>query len=240
MNEANQRTGKQPLNPDNVLVIGDLHLPYDHKDYLQFCIDQQERFNCGTVVFIGDILDFHSSSFHATDPDLMGAGAEYDTAIHKLKSWQAAFPNAIVTIGNHDLIPMRKAFASGLSKKLMPTWHQIFDAPTGWKFAKQFVLNDILYTHGTSNALNKMTATRLSVVQGHLHSLQYVQWTQSDLNRIFACQVGCGVDAEHMAFAYGRDFAKRPVLGCAVVLDKGKLPIVIPMHEEKGTLDIWC
>jgi hypothetical protein len=41
--------------------------------------------------------------------------------------------------------------------------------------------------------------------------------------------VGCGCDASKLAFAYGKDFLKKPVLACGVVTDKGKYAQVFPM-----------
>ena len=49
-----------------VLVIGDLHLPFVKDGYLEFCIWVYKKYNCTEVVFIGDILDNHASSYHET------------------------------------------------------------------------------------------------------------------------------------------------------------------------------
>ena len=48
----------------NVLVIGDLHEPFCLDGYLDFCIDQYYTYNCTEVVFIGDVIDNHYSSYH--------------------------------------------------------------------------------------------------------------------------------------------------------------------------------
>lgn len=212
---------------NNVLIIGDVHAPFTHKEYLQFCRAQQELFNCGTVIFIGDIVDLHFSSFHNTDPDGLSAGEEAEQASFQLEEWYAMFPNATVCIGNHDLIVYRKHFASGLSRRYAATWNQMFNAPKGWNFVDHIIINNVMYTHGVSNAVKRMNDARISVVQGHLHSLMYVQHSQSEINHLFAVQTGCGIDNESYAYAYNKGFNGKPVLGCAVVLNKGTLPIVI-------------
>ena len=51
-------------NPNNVLVIGDTHELFSLEGYLEFCREKQEEYNCGEVVFIGDIVDNHFYSFH--------------------------------------------------------------------------------------------------------------------------------------------------------------------------------
>ena len=97
-----------------VLVIGDLHEPFCLDGYLKFCKDTYKKFNCNQVVFIGDIIDSHYSSFHETDPNGMGGSEELQLAINKIAKWYKAFPKATVTIGNHDRIIMRKAFSGGI------------------------------------------------------------------------------------------------------------------------------
>ena len=214
-------------NKKNVLVIGDLHAPFTLKTYLQFCRHQQEKFDCGTVIFIGDIVDNHYSSFHDTDPSGMGADDEVNEAILQLNEWKKLFPSCYVTIGNHDAIIARKLFANGISQKYLKSFNEVFNLPKEWKFVDQIIINKVLYTHGTTNALKRMTDARISVVQGHLHSLSYVQHSQSEIDGLFAVQTGCGIDIKSFAFAYGKSFGKKPVISCAVILDNGKLPIVI-------------
>ena len=70
--EANLLEMRAKAEKSRVLVIGDIHLPFERKDYLQFCIDTYKEYQCNRVVFIGDIIDAHWSSFHTTDPDGLG------------------------------------------------------------------------------------------------------------------------------------------------------------------------
>jgi hypothetical protein len=42
-------------------------------------------------------------------------------------------------------------------------------------------------------------------------------------------QVGCGIDHESYAMAYAK-YGKKPAIGCAVVLNNGKLPINLLME----------
>lgn len=64
-------------NTSRVLVIGDLHCPFDLDGYLEHCQDIYSRHNCNRVVFIGDIIDNHYSSYHETDPDGFGGGKSW-------------------------------------------------------------------------------------------------------------------------------------------------------------------
>ena len=36
---------------------------------------------------------------------------------------------------------------------------------------------------------------------------------------VWGLAVGCGVNQTHMAFAYGRNFAKKPIISCGVVIE---------------------
>ena len=84
----------------NVLVIGDLHEPFCLDEYLDFCVDTYRKYACNQVIFIGDIIDNHYSSYHETDPDGLSGGDELNLAIERIARWKHAFPEAIVIIGN--------------------------------------------------------------------------------------------------------------------------------------------
>ena len=101
----------------NILVIGDLHEPFCLDEYLDFCIEQYEKYNCNQVIFIGDIIDAHGWSYHEQDPDGLSAGNELSLAIKKVAGWYKAFPEADVCIGNHDRLAARKAFTGGIPSK---------------------------------------------------------------------------------------------------------------------------
>jgi len=210
---------------NNVLVIGDIHEPFCKEGYLEFCVEQQKRFNCGTVVFIGDLIDNHAQSFHHTDADGLSAKQELELAVTKLEKWYKAFPNAKVTLGNHDRIVARKLFSVGISQRWLKPLGEVLNTPN-WKFVEEFRHNGVLYVHGEAGtALKKAQQEMCSVVQGHLHTEAYTQILNGGKN--FAMQVGCGIDFASYAFAYAQR-GKQPILSCGVVLDQS--PIVIPFQ----------
>jgi len=220
-------------NPNNVLVIGDIHEPFSRKGYLEHCRKVQEQFNCGTVVFIGDVIDNHYSSFHDTDPDGVSAGDELDHAISKIQEWYYTFPKAYVCIGNHDAIITRKAFSAGVSNRWIKSYSEVLDTPD-WQFDMTFDIKDVHYYHGTGSsgdkaALNRAMNLRQSVVQGHIHTTASIQYNASNRDLIWGMQVGCGIDDSKYAFAYAQSNIKKSIISCGVVID-GKLPIVIPME----------
>lgn len=214
-------------NPKNVLVIGDIHEPFCKKGYLEFCKQQQVKYNCEKVVFIGDIIDNHAQSFHNTDPDGLSAKQELELAVKNLEKWYEAFPEADVCLGNHDRIVARKLFGVGVSQRWLKPLGEVLNTPN-WNFVEQLLYNDVLYVHGEGGtALKKAQQEMCSVVQGHLHTEGYVQLLNGGSN--FAMQVGCGIDFDSYAFAYAQR-GKKPILSCGVVLDKS--PIIIPFLND--------
>ena len=201
----------------NVLVIGDLHLPFTLDGYLEHCIKVYKKYNCDTVVFIGDILDLHFTSYHETSTEGYGATQEHDLSVEMLRKWYKAFPKAYVTIGNHDALIYRKAMSAGISKRWIQNYSQVLGTP-GWEWVTDVIIDDVLYTHGTTNAYTKAKQNLMSTVQGHLHSQAGVQFYVGAKSRIFGFQVGCGVDMKSYAMDYGRNFPK-PVISCGVVIE---------------------
>lgn len=215
-------------NPDNVLIIGDLHAPFNLPNYLEFCLNQQRKYKCGKVIFIGDIIDNHFSSYHESDPDGMSAGDELDKAINEIQKYYKVFPNATVIIGNHDRLVYRKAFTGGVSKRWIKEYKDVLRVPN-WEFVENLELFNININHGEGGtARTKMKKELQSQIQGHLHSDFYVEYIVGKKFIIFGMQVGCGINNKSYAMAYGKNF-KKPAIGCGVLLNKGTLPIVIPM-----------
>ena len=211
---------------NRVLVIGDLHEPFCLGGYLKHCKDVHAKYNCNKVVFIGDVIDNHYSSYHESDPDGMGAGDELDFAIEKLSHWHKAFPFADVCIGNHDRLIRRKAFSGGIPKRWIKEMSDVLEVP-GWTFADKFIIDGVQYVHGESGkAIKKAKDDMMSTVQGHRHTEFGAEWAFGANYAIFGCAVGCGIDVRSYAMAYGKNF-KKPAIGCAVILDG--VPINVPM-----------
>ena len=85
-----------------VLAVGDIHEPVSRKGYIHFCKDLYKEWDCDTVVFIGDVIDWSAVSFHAANPEAPGPHDEYKLALAGVQRWYREFPKATVCIGNHD------------------------------------------------------------------------------------------------------------------------------------------
>lgn len=219
---------KKSKSGKNVLVIGDLHEPFCLDGYLEHCIETYNKYKCNEVVFIGDIIDNHASSYHETDPDGHSAGQELKMAIQRIKQWYNAFPKATVIIGNHDRLIMRKAYSSGLSKMWIKDYAEVLGTP-GWNFTESIEIDNVLYIHGEGGTARARVRRDLqSIVQGHLHSQSYTEWIVGAKFKLFGMQVGCGIDHKSYAMAYGKEGPK-PAIACGIVLE-GKTPINIMME----------
>ena len=210
-----------------ILFIGDLHEPFCLDGYLQHCIDTYKNYNCNQVVFAGDVIDNHYSSYHEPDPDGMGAGSELDYAIKRLKKWHEAFPLADVCIGNHDRIVARKAFSAGLSNRWLKDYNDVLEVP-GWTFGTRFVYDNVQFIHGESGkATKKSKDDMMSTAQGHRHTEMFVEFIVGANYKVFGLAGGCGIDVTSYAMAYGKNF-KKPAIGCSVIFN-GEYALNVPM-----------
>jgi predicted phosphodiesterase len=210
-------------------VIGDLHEPAAHPGYMQFCKDLKRKHKCDTIVFIGDIVDHHSISFHAADPRCPGPDDEYELTLQQVKKWYKAFPDATVTIGNHDARIQRLAETVNISPIWLRDYSDMWQTPK-WDWVHDTVIDGVYYFHGTGKgglhpSFNAARDMMQSVVMGHCHSASGVKWSASRDKRIFGMDVGCGVDIKALSMAYGKHFLRKPILSAAVVIDG------IPHHE---------
>ena len=203
-------------NEKRILVVGDLHCPFELEGYLDFCKDTYSKYLCNQVVFIGDIIDNHYSSYHETSSDGMGGADELPCAVEAVKKWSSAFPDADVIIGNHDRLVMRKAQTSDIPSAWIKSYNEVLG--TNWNWVERVVYDNVQYVHGEGGtARTKAKNDMMSTVQGHVHTQAYAEWMVGRNFRIFGMQVGCGVDGGSYAAAYAKNF-KKQAIGCGVVL----------------------
>ena len=216
----------------NVLVVGDLHAPFTRKGYLEHCKRVRDREKCETVVLIGDVIDNHAASYHEHSPDGHSHGEEMERAIKEVAKWHRAFPKARICIGNHDELVTRKAITHGISNKWIRSYNEVLGT-NGWDWGYHHELDGVLFQHGTGLSgpgapRSAILKQRRSVVFGHIHSAPGISYHASSRDLIFGMNVGCGVDIDAFAFAYGRFFQDKPVISCGTV--KNGVPALHPMQ----------
>lgn len=218
----------------NVGIISDTHLPFERPDYLNFCISIFDRCKCDTIIHIGDLVDNHGISYYEKDPDGLSPADEMAEVDKHLKRWFLAFPDLYLCLGNHDRMVARKSRTFGLPSRAFKSFREIWDFPLGWRVDFTWEFCGVRYQHGTGLSgqyahIKAAESNRQSTVIGHTHSTLATHYLVSENDRIFAMNVGSGIDRKSYAFEYGRFLPKKPVLGCGVVTDKGQFCQVFPM-----------
>ena len=221
---------------DSVLIIGDLHLPFEHKHYMDFCKGIQDKVRCGTVVQIGDLCDNHSLSFKwDSDPDGLSPLDEITATRKKVKLWEKAFPQLFLCRGNHDRRADDHGKKVGIPSVCFKPFREIWELPDKWVDDFQFEIDGVKYFHGSGYRgdtahMKAAQNSRQSCVIGHIHHLLEVGFTASEKDCIFGMCVGTGIDVKQYAFAYERLFPRKPIVGCGVVTDHGKNAQVFRME----------
>ena len=216
-----------------VLCIPDLHEPCSRPGALEFCKDLRKQYKTDTTVFIGDVTDWHSISFHAHHPEMPGPKDEFELAFNCLKKWHKAFPKSTVCLGNHDRRIVRLAESVNIPSRFIRGYGEVWETK-GWDWIHEIIIDDVLYSHGEGTgssmypAYNKMKKMGMSCVLGHFHSAGGVKWLVNPLRRMFGLDTGCLINDKAMAFAYGKFAVTRSVLSAAVIIDGVPQHIVMP------------
>lgn len=106
----------------NILVIPDLHIPFEHKHALSFCKRIYKDLNCSEVIHIGDLVDNHAISYHEHDPNGLSPEQEIKLSLKKCKDWYKAFPQVKLCRGNHDCNQIDTEFLTSDGWKTYKEW----------------------------------------------------------------------------------------------------------------------
>lgn len=224
------------MKKQTILVISDLHIPYEHPDALRFLRAVKKKYKPTNVVQIGDEVDFHALSFHDSDPDLPSAGDELKQAIKKLKPYYKLFPKVTVIESNHGSMVLRKALANGMPKAVLKQYNEILEAPKGWKWRFDLTINSLLgpiyFCHGKSGAAGRLASQYgMSCVQGHFHEKAQITYISTPDKLMFDMHVGCLADDKSLALGYNKINPKRPIVSIGLVVNG--IPQIIPMVLNK-------
>ena len=233
------RTVKQGSTPEQSTVVGvisDLHSPFIKDSYFDFVKDTFKQHKVTDVVFIGDIVDLHSISRHMTEPSARGAHQEYVMAYEALRPFVKAFPEAKVCRGNHDNIVERQMATLGMPAVFVKSFKELWGLPDTWEIDSQFIIDNVFYHHGlgaggVNGAINKALNERMSVVQGHQHTVFNIDYRANQRDIIFGMSVGSGIDNTQYSFEYGKYNSRKPIIGCGIVRSSSDAQLV-PMPEH--------
>lgn len=219
-----------------VLVIPDTHHPFEHADALSFLKALKRSVGPTKIVHLGDEADMHAfSTSFAPDPDGFSPGKELEETVKHLKPWYREFPRALVCHSNHTSRPFRKAFQFGLPQKLFRTYREFLEAPMGWDWADHHVIDGVYYEHGEgasgqNGAIRIALQSMRSTVIGHIHAFAGISWAANTRHLVYGFNVGCLIDKDKYAFAYGKNLRHKPILGAGIV-ERG-VPRYYPMKLD--------
>ena len=220
------------LGKKRILVIPDTQAPFEHKDAYRFLAAVKRKYKPNEIVHIGDEVDMHAMGDWDKDPDGMSAGEELEAAIKSMHKLYKLFPKVKVCTSNHTARPFRRAFKFGFAKAFLKGYNEMLEAPRGWEWRERWEIDNIVFEHGEGESgqighIRACNKNMQSTVIGHIHAFAGINYTANRQDLLFGMNVGCLIDIHAYAFAYGKKFKQKPILGCGFI-DKG-IPRLIPM-----------
>jgi hypothetical protein len=94
--ESNYKPYKLPINHNNILIIGDIHVPYHNIQALTLALKYGLENEVNTILLNGDIIDFYAISRFEKDPRKRNFGHEVLMTRQFLATLRKLFPNAAI------------------------------------------------------------------------------------------------------------------------------------------------
>lgn len=194
----------------------------------------------GWVSITGN-CDGHALSFHDSDPNLDSAGVELEKAKEFIQALAKMFPVQDVCHSNHGSLVYRRALKHGIPTQYIKTYRDILfpdGGGEGWSWHERIPVilpngDKLIYQHQSSgDILSNAAHERANIVQGHEHGDFYIRYRSSTSALYWAMVSGCLIDRKAYAFAYGRLFPRKPIIGCSAIIDSHPLLIPMPMDDH--------
>lgn len=227
------------MKQERWLVISDLQVPFEAAGALDFCVAVAKDFKIDNdhILCVGDEVDQYFGSAFAKDPDQRTSPRdEILETITRMNRWYRVFPRVKVAISNHGLRWAKRAFDAQIPSDLIRPYQDVIKAPRGWQWKEEWLIRArhpfrMIHGMGYSGMNGHRTAAMdagISTLIGHLHSHAGVAHVNSGHKAVWGMNVGCLIDPESFAFAYGKYSRAKPTRGIGVVVDNGRTPIFIP------------
>lgn len=229
-------TTTQSDDAKRILFITDHHAPYQHPDLIPFLAAVKESFMPTMVINGGDEVDNHALSFHNSDPNLDAPGVELEQARLFINDLHDLFPDMRICESNHGSLIYRRAKAHGIPVQYLKTYREILfpdGGGEGWSWHDVIRIEmdhgkDLQFQHQCAGDLLKGAAhENANLFVGHEHSKFGIGYGANVHDTYYSVYGGCTLDTNAMAFAYGKLFPNKPIVG-VVTIYKG-VPHVMPM-----------
>lgn len=220
-----------------ILVISDLHIPYNHQDSLEFLQHLANKYNPTRVICLGDEVDKHSMSFHPSDPDLSNAGDELQASLPIIKRLETMFPEMDILDSNHGSMVWRKAKHHGIPRHYIKGYNEVLGVGDGWQWHNDMTIKlpngqYCYFHHGKTNNIIRLSQQMgMNCVQGHYHESFKIDYWGNATGLYWGMQAACLIDDDSYAFSYNNVNIKRPIIGTGLIIDS--LPVLEPMVLDK-------
>lgn len=227
----------------NYLVISDLQIPYHAPSALDFCKRVRREFSVPleNVLCVGDEFDLYAFSHYDKSPDAPHTPSQEIAACRaEIARWAAAFPQMRICRSNHGGRLAKAAARGGLPREVIAPYREILGVPEGWRYADHWIVDAtrerfrVEHGHrkpgGHSGLRTRPLFRGMSTAWGHEHAEAATLHMETGEKSVWALRVGSLITREPVpAFDYSSDDASRAVGSVGVVLDGGRLPLVVKM-----------
>lgn len=229
--------GTRGSHGQTVLVIPDLHCPYQHPDAFEFIKAAKKKFSPSRAMCMGDEADQHAMCQYHPDPDNHSPGKELDLAKECLSILADIFPVLPICHSNHGDRYLKTAARNNLPRQVMKRYQEIYESPIGWQWADKWEIDGVVYEHGEGvngpdGARRKAMYNMKPTVIGHLHAHAGIHYFNNGENQIWGMNSGCLIDFKSYSFKYAKHYPSKPVISLALV-DRG-IPHFFPMTMDKS------
>lgn len=170
--------------PYKILVLPDIHVPYQNDEAIEAAIKLGEEFQPDEIVQLGDLLDCYTLSRYSRSATRHGNIAEEIEQARDLLEMiklRTGAKKATFIEGNHEA-RIRKYIMDKCPDlrdlKALRVDHMLELADIGWDFIpehKFYQVNDVFFTHGEyanmHSAKKHIDEYRVTVIHGHTHRI---------------------------------------------------------------------
>jgi hypothetical protein len=222
-----------PHDNSRILLLSDMHIPYNHKDTLRFLQYLKDKYKPTRVLCLGDEVDHLALSYHEKETEAPSAFDELKMALPIIKQVEEMFPVMDILDSNHGSLAYRKAKTAGIPKHYLKSYADVLQVGIGWKWHFDMVIDlptgqKCYLHHGKSSNITKTSqAMSMCSVAGHYHNTFKIEYWANPLGLYWGMQAGCLIDDKSFAFNYNNVNLHRPLIGTGLIING--LPVLEPM-----------
>lgn len=219
---------------NKILVIGDVHTPFQDDDLLEQIHDFNRKFKADLVLATGDMLDQKAFGVYPKSPKDDSPALEFEKATKACIQIGKMFPKMTILNSNHDRRYLKRISEAGIPSKMVKTLKELIPNE-GWTWHlgpdPLVINNSIACVHGDElqgRPILKAEKLGYNLIQGHTHQAS-IQYSQTFDKKLWALDAGCVVDAKSAAFDYASGYLSKIWTGYGFV--ENGVPHLVPKKK---------